>query len=127
MELVKIKAAHEDARGSITDLVANGKFDSATIVNFKKGAIRGNHYHKATTQWNYVLSGEIQLVTQFEGKEKVEVVLKKGDMARISENEIHALKALSDSELLVVTMGVRAGQHYEDDTYRSEATSLIIS
>ena len=36
----------------------------AMVYFTKKGSIRGNHYHKAEKQINYVLEGEIEFLTK---------------------------------------------------------------
>jgi len=86
MEIIKLIAAHTDARGTITDLISDDEVNAVTLITFAKGAVRANHYHERTIQWNYVLSGEILLVTQMPGAERVEKVLKKGDFAVTREN-----------------------------------------
>ena len=55
-----IEPVYVDERGEIIDILTNTDIDSATIVTFTVDAVRANHYHKYTTQWNYILSGEIQ-------------------------------------------------------------------
>jgi quercetin dioxygenase-like cupin family protein len=118
MELIKLIAAHTDARGSITDLISDDEVNAVTLITFAKGAVRANHYHERTIQWNYVLSGEILLVTQMPGAERVERVLKKGDFAVTRENERHALQGVTEAEVLILTKGPRAGTQYENDTFR---------
>ncbi len=118
MEIIKLEAAFSDARGTITDLVADDEISAVTLITFTKDAVRANHFHKQTIQWNYVLSGEILLVTQMPGEEKVSHVLKAGDFAVTRELEHHALKGLTDAEVLILTKGPRAGSQYENDTYR---------
>jgi len=118
MELIALKPAHTDARGSITDLIADDDINAVTLITFAKGAVRANHYHEHTVQWNYVIAGEILLATQMPGKDKVERVLKPGDFAVTRENERHALKGLTESEVLILTKGPRAGARYENDTFR---------
>jgi quercetin dioxygenase-like cupin family protein len=118
MELIALKPAHTDARGSITDLISDEEINAVTLITFTKGAVRANHYHERTVQWNYVLSGEILLATQIPGREKVERVLKAGDFAVTRENERHALKGLCEAEVLILTKGPRAGTQYENDTFR---------
>ena len=118
MELIKLIAAHTDARGSITDLISDDEVNAVTLITFAKGAVRANHYHERTIQWNYVLSGEILLVTQMPGAERIEKVLKKGDFAVTRENERHALQGVTEAEVLILTKGPRAGTQYENDTFR---------
>jgi len=91
-----------------------------TLITFKKGAVRANHYHERTIQWNYVISGEILLLTQVPGAEKKERALKKGDFAVTREGERHALQGMTDAEVLILTKGPRAGTQYEKDTFRLE-------
>ena len=125
MEFIALKPAHTDARGNITDLISDDEINAVTLITFVKGAVRANHYHEHTIQWNYVISGEILLASQMPEKEKVERVLKAGDFAVTRENERHALKGLTDAEVLILTKGPRAGTQYENDTFR--LTELLIA
>lgn len=118
MELIALKPAHTDKRGSITDLISDDEINAVTLITFAKGAVRANHYHERTVQWNYVISGEVLLVTEMPGKDRVERVLKAGDFAVTRENERHALKGVTASEVLILTKGPRAGTQYENDTFR---------
>lgn len=118
MEIIELTPAFSDSRGDIIDLIADDTINAVTLISFNKGAVRANHYHKETVQWNYVLSGEILLVTQMPGGPRVESVLRKGDFAVTIENERHALLGLTDAKLLVLTKGPRAGIQYEADTFR---------
>ena len=111
----------EDHRGIIQDLL--GPIDCVTSILTYKGAIRGNHYHKETTQWTVVLSGKLLVATEEDG-EKVERVYGPGDMACEEPGVPHAWKALEDTEVLVFVRGPRKGEHYESDTYR-EGVSLL--
>ena len=118
MEIIDLKVAHTDSRGTITDLLSDEEINAVTLITFAKGAVRANHYHKRTIQWNYVISGQILLVTQRPGNEKIEYLLKAGDFAVTHENERHALKGVTDAEVLILTKGPRAGAQYENDTFR---------
>jgi quercetin dioxygenase-like cupin family protein len=118
MELIPLTPAHTDARGSITDLISDDEINAVTLITFTKGAVRANHYHERTVQWNYVISGEILLVTQMPGGEKIERTLKTGEFAVTRENERHALKGVTDAQVLILTKGPRAGSQYENDTFR---------
>jgi len=118
MELISLKPAHIDARGSITDLIADDEINAVTLITFAKGAVRANHYHERTVQWNYVVSGEILLATQIPGGQKLERVLRAGEFAVTRENERHALKGVTEAVVLILTKGPRAGSQYENDTFR---------
>jgi dTDP-4-dehydrorhamnose 3,5-epimerase len=118
MELITLSPAHEDQRGKIIDLISNDQINAVTLITFIKNSVRANHFHKKTIQWNYVISGEILFVTQMPNGLKQEKILKAGDFAITREYEGHALKALLDSEVLILTKGPRAGELYETDTFR---------
>ena len=118
MQKINIKPAHTDDRGVIADLLQGETINSVTIISFTNGAVRGNHYHKESYQWNYVLSGSIKIITQLENQEKVETIMHKGDFIVTIPNESHSLSALEQSELLVLTKGPRSGDNYENDTFR---------
>ena len=120
MQVIHPQAVHKDDRGEITDLLQREQINAITLITFTKGAVRANHCHKQTVQWNYVISGKIKLVTQMPGDKIVETMLKKGDMAVTRENERHALQGLEDSCLMVFTRGPRGGDEYETDTFRLE-------
>lgn len=113
----------EDERGIIEDLKV-GKDWSVTYISFKKGAVRGNHRHKKTTQIDTVLSGNFILKygtdTQFpEVKE-----LRPGMSVTHLPNVNHAYIATEDSEMVSVCKGVRIGDNYEEDTFRLEKKLL---
>ena len=118
MKKLKQKIMHRDSRGLIVDLLENKKINSVAFITQKKGKIRGNHYHKKTIQWNYLLKGKILLVTQKKNSPIKKIILNVGDIVVTEKNEKHAIKALKNSEFLVFTQGPRGGKDYEKDTYR---------
>ena len=118
MKKIKIKINHHDNRGSIIDLLERKNINAITLITQKKGKIRGNHFHKKTIQWNYLLKGKILLITKKRNASIKKVMLYKGNLVATSTNESHAIKALKDSEYLVFTQGPRGGKEYESDTFR---------
>ena len=116
---------HEDDRGVIQDLLVT-PLDAVTEIRTRKGAIRGNHVHRATTQWTYVVSGLLRVVTQRNGGPLRDRVYAPGDMACEHPGVTHAWEALEDTTVLVFTKGPRSGTAYETDTYRQpEAERLL--
>jgi len=118
MKKIKIKPAHSDPRGEITDLIERENINAVTLISFAKGAVRANHYHKKTYQWNYVISGKIRIAAKKGNGPKKTAVMNKGDLTVTVPNESHALKALTPSVLMVFTKGPRGGKEYETDTFR---------
>ena len=94
------------------------KINAITFITQKKGKVRGNHFHKKTIQWNYLIKGKIKLITKQKNRGVKEMILLKGDLVVASSNESHAIKAIQYSEYLVFTQGPRGGKEYENDTFR---------
>lgn len=111
----------KDHRGEITDIFSKEPVEHVTLITSKKGAVRANHYHKETVQFNYVISGYLQLLTQNPGKKVQSTILEAGDLAVTPAGESHALIALEDSVFMVFTRGPRGGEDYEQDTFRLTA------
>ena len=124
MKIIATQINQQDDRGAIMDLVEGMNINAVTFISFKKGAVRGNHCHKQTTQWNYVIKGKIQLVAQVGDEPVEEAVLEKGGFAVTGPMEKHALVGIEDSEILVFTQGPRGGKEYESDTFRLD-TPLV--
>ena len=119
MKKSKRTLVHHDSRGYIYDLLVGELISSVGIVTFTKNAIRGNHIHSETSQWNYIIAGEILVVTEKDGVTSSEVFAS-GELFLIPPGEAHAMKAISNSEMLVLTLGPRAGKDFEKDTLRLE-------
>ena len=105
----------EDERGVIQDIL--GPIDCVTRIFTVRGGVRGNHVHKHTTQWTYVLYGKLLVVTEQNGI-RLERAYKPGDLCCEEPGTAHAWKALEDTAVLVFARGPRAGEHYESDTFR---------
>jgi quercetin dioxygenase-like cupin family protein len=113
-----MSSVFRDKRGVIEDLI-DGPIDAVTRITTKAGAVRGNHFHKLTTQWTYVVRGRLRMAHgghQF--------VAHQGAMVTHEPGVRHAWKALEDSECLVFTRGPRSGENYESDTHRLEEPLL---
>ena len=113
MSRVPLGDKFEDERGKIQDLI--GRVDAVTHIHTFKGAVRGNHFHKHTTQWTYVTHGAL-LVAQGD----IEMIVEAGEMVVDRPGVPHAWKALEDTDVLVFARGPRAGKEYESDTFRLE-------
>ena len=118
MKKIKTKINFRDHRGVIIDLIEKKKINAITYITQKKGKIRGNHFHKKTIQWNYLLNGKIKIITKIKNKPIKSIILKKGDLVVTTIKESHAIFAIKNSEYLVFTQGPRGGKEYENDTFR---------
>lgn len=101
-----------DERGVIQDLLTE-PIDAITRIRTVKGAVRGNHVHRRTTQWTYVLSGSLLVASGTTDR-----IAGPGEMLVDEPGVPHAWKALEDTDCLVFTQGPRSGSEYESDTIR---------
>tara|TARA_B100000963_G_scaffold318966_1_gene300455 strand:- start:3256 stop:3633 length:378 start_codon:yes stop_codon:yes gene_type:complete len=124
MIIKKIKNDFEDNRGAIRDILVKEKIDFVTIIFNKKNSVRGNHYHKKTVQYLYVLEGSVLVASKFEGKEIEKKILTEGDLLLNEPFEWHAIKSIEDSKLLILTRGLRGGDDYEADTFKIDEPIL---
>lgn len=114
---------HQDYRGVISDIFYNSKIDHVAIISSEPDVIRGNHYHKETTQHILITKGSLEYwyknVNKTEPSKKI--IANIGDLVTTPPLEIHALKiGPAGNEFIVFSEGTRGGKDYESDTYRVE-------
>ena len=120
----KLKIIHKDNRGKIIDIFVNKPKDHCTLVTFNRNSIRGNHFHKKSEQFSYILTGKLLMLTaKINKKGKIIGPIKKEiiyDNFLVSHKPFyaHAFKALKKSSMLAFVNGKRGGKKYELDTYR---------
>lgn len=117
---------HSDSRGQITDIFYGRNINHACLITNAPGAIRGNHYHKETTQFTYVLSGTLSYYSQpVSGGPIVRTDCVSGDFVISPPNEIHAMQAGPQGCVFIAfAEGPRGGEDYEKDTYRVDSIIL---
>lgn len=113
-----MKPNHSCERGNITDIIVNDEC-SVTHITFTDGAVRGNHYHKNTIQYDTVIKGKLICATD-KGNDEVSV----GMHIKHLPNSPHAYKAIGDAEIISICFGLRKGDDYSLDTYKLD-TSLL--
>lgn len=110
-----------DKRGFIVDILYNTKINHVALIKSNKKSIRGNHFHKKTIQYTYVLDGKLYYFKK-KGRSYQKKILKKGDLIKTMPLEIHAFKFLAKrNTLLIFSSGLRGGKNYEKDTFRVES------
>ena len=112
---------HEDSRGVIQDLL--GQVDAVTEIRSLAGAVRGNHVHRLTTQYTYVVSGSL-LTAYLEDDGVHQETYGPGSLITEHAGVPHAWRSITDTTVLVFTRGPRSGNAYESDTQRLEVPIL---
>ena len=118
MNIRRIANAFEDERGSIADILEDEPIEHVSTLMTRKGSVRGNHLHRETWQWLYVTAGMLRYMTRDESGATVMAVARAGDVILTKPNEAHAMEALEDTTMIVMTRGPRGGREYESDTFR---------
>lgn len=121
MILKKILPAHTDERGTIADVFYQADLHHVAIIDSNQaGIVRGNHYHKQTTQHVLVTRGKLRYWWQALDKSQPpqSVVVGVNELVSTPPNEIHALEILEPNTFIVFSSGPRGGQDYESDTFR---------
>jgi dTDP-4-dehydrorhamnose 3,5-epimerase len=114
----KVLPVHTDKRGSIFDFVEE-KVGHVGMVTFAKGVTRGNHYHKKSVQYSYIIEGKIKLViSDIDGSNKKEVMLTEGMLTTIPVKKVHTYTAITKAKMLDITTASRNDNGYEKDTIR---------
>jgi dTDP-4-dehydrorhamnose 3,5-epimerase-like enzyme len=121
MEHRKIEIATSDARGTISDIFYKAMLEHVAIIESKKaGLIRGNHYHKQTTQHIFITRGSLRYWYQPVDRSRpvASVVVKEYELVSTPPMEVHALEILEPNQFVVFSSGLRGGDDYEADTFR---------
>lgn len=114
---------YEDERGVIQDLF--GHADAVTRIDSVPGAIRGNHTHRLTTQWTYVLDGTMTFYW-LEDDGVHERIAGPGEMVCEPAGIPHAWVSNTETTVLVFTRGPRSGTAYETDTIRLPENARLV-
>ena len=117
-KLIDHFAIHEDARGSILTMI-NENVQNVAVINSKKGALRGNHYHKKDWHYMMALKGHMEYF-YFCNVEKIVKYIKvlKGQIIFTPNLEVHATYFPEDAEIIVLSGLPRDQETYENDVIR---------
>jgi dTDP-4-dehydrorhamnose 3,5-epimerase-like enzyme len=115
----KITPATSDERGAISDILNNAEISHVGVVESKSaGVIRGNHYHKATTQHIFLTKGSLRYWFQPADKSQPvnSILVQEHEMVSIPPGEVHALEILEPNQFIEFCEG--GSGDYESDTFR---------
>jgi dTDP-4-dehydrorhamnose 3,5-epimerase-like enzyme len=98
---------HSDARGEVAVVLDGTTVDFLEYAEFAEpGVKRGHHYHKAYTEYLYLLSGEITvLARRLDNGEGASFKAVKGDMIVIQPMVGHGFISLTRAEVLTMGSG----------------------
>lgn len=107
-----------DERGEIFDILEE-RIGHVGMVTFVPGVTRGNHYHKISTQYSYILEGTVRLVTSnVDGSNRQEYILKPGTCTILPPLTVHTYTAVTEAKMLDLSTLSRNDDGYEKDTVK---------
>jgi dTDP-4-dehydrorhamnose 3,5-epimerase-like enzyme len=126
MKIKKIEPVFIDERGEISDIFYKHTIDHVGVITTPKGGVlRGDHYHKETTQHMYMHQGSLRYyyrdINEDNSKVKT-VVVNQGELITTPPFEVHSLEILEPNVFFVFSEGLRGGIDYEEDTFRVSPT-----
>lgn len=123
-DIIKLDINFEDERGIILDIFESEPKEHCSLITFNKGSRRANHYHKKSTQYLFLISGNLIMRSgevddggNFKDKIK-EDIIKPHMLVTHKPYEAHAFEASENSTILAFACGLRGGKNYEKDVYR---------
>jgi dTDP-4-dehydrorhamnose 3,5-epimerase-like enzyme len=82
---------YSDSRGHIIGLINNGTWREINLIKSDAGIIRGNHYHKITTEGFAILSGKIEVTIQ---KVKAGHLIDNFEIYQVAESSIFIIQPM---------------------------------
>jgi len=128
-KIKKLKINHLDSRGLIMDIFEKKKINHCTLITFKKSSVRGNHYHKKSYQYSFILDGKFTVkemkIKNNPSNKIISLNLDKNNFIEHKPNHAHAFKCNSRTGAMIVfSYGLRGGKDYEKDTFRLNSPIL---
>ncbi len=103
MKILETNVVVSDSRGRLEEIAKADSWKQLNRVKTNQGAVRGNHYHKYTSELHYVLSGELRLhIRNLKTNEEADYQFGEGDCFVVEPYEFHTLEHLTDVDYLVL-------------------------
>lgn len=99
-EMKKLKPSHvrQDTRGLFIEFINSGTWENVIYGKMQKGAVMGNHYHKKTTVFFFVVEGRVKIDTiDVRNKQIDSINLKENQGVILGPFHSHAIHFLNES------------------------------
>ncbi|MGB9616217.1 MAG: hypothetical protein ACP5M0_13765 [Desulfomonilaceae bacterium] len=92
-----------DERGLFQEIVSQGPWESLIRGEMRKGAVIGNHYHKLTKIFFFLVKGSVRIRTvNVQTGARDEFYVNSGQGTSLTPYESHAIEFLEDSEIIML-------------------------
>ena len=124
--IIPPRAPFVDERGEIQNLI-DAAFTSVAVVTSRKGAIRGNHYHKTDEHYCWLQHGGLIYFHRPSGDRRParRWLITPGQLFYTPTRYEHAMQFTEESVMLVFARNNREMARYEADTVRLAPDRLI--
>lgn len=101
-------------QGIIWNLAFDG-YNHIAVIESKPHTVRSNHYHKTTSHWLYVVSGEMNYFEKdLDGTNLETACLRPGQMVLTGPNKLHRCEFPKYTVLVSLTDNASQSAHEED-------------
>lgn len=102
-EILRPLFERRDERGVFREILAGFPAGNVVSGEMTAGAVMGNHYHRRTRVFFYVLSGGVAISTvNVESRARDEFLLAENEGVFLEPGESHAIRFLVDSRFLMM-------------------------
>lgn len=110
----------EDERGLFVEAINGTVWENVSYGIMKSGAVMGNHYHKQTDVFFYIIKGEAKVdIVDVETKEIGSAILSKNEGIYLERNFSHAIRFKEETIFIM-------GKSKKYDSHNADTFSLII-
>lgn len=113
-----------DSRGSLKKVLQQSRLDSdireAYLLFTNPGAIRGNHYHRTTLEYFFVVQGTGAIALQGPGEEAprvMEVSAEDNLLLKVPPGTAHAFKNKGEGQLIILALSTQEYSKEDPDTF----------
>lgn len=100
MRVLKPEFVHSDIRRTIKQLVT-ADLKQINMYTANKDAILGNHFHKETNEFFFVIKGQVYLeLYNILSGERTSKIFDSGDMFVVNPMEVHTIECMTDVKLM---------------------------
>ncbi|ANS70524.1 hypothetical protein SLINC_8300 [Streptomyces lincolnensis] len=111
------EGVYRDARGEIINLPPFPTV-GVLVINSRRTAVRGNHWHANESHLMYVASGRMLYIEEDENGELFTLEMGSQDAVVSPRGRAHCTVFLEDSVIVVLSDADRTGRRYEDEVVR---------
>lgn len=118
-EVLAIDFSFSDERGSLSQLIHEG-ISQVNVLKSRKGVERGGHYHKASREYFYVISGKVEVTMRKNGNMD-RCLFSSGDFFGIRPYVIHSMYFPEDCVMVAMYDIPIEKKDGSKDIYEAEA------